>query len=90
MKIAIFGLGYVGLTGAGCLLKEGHSIVGVEPHEDKVKLILSGHSPIYEPGLDDLLATGLADNRLTVVSQVGKLLSECDLSDCLCRHAERS
>ncbi|MGM4913578.1 nucleotide sugar dehydrogenase [Rhizobium sp. 768_B6_N1_8] len=80
MKIAIFGLGYVGLTGAGCLLKEGHSIVGVEPHEDKVKLILSGHSPIYEPGLDDLLTAGLADNRLTVVSQVGKLLSECDLA----------
>ncbi|EJJ26379.1 nucleotide sugar dehydrogenase [Rhizobium sp. CF142] len=80
MKIAIFGLGYVGLTGAGCLLKEGHSIVGVEPHEDKVKLILSGHSPIYEPGLDDLLASGLADNRLTVVSKVGTLLSECDLA----------
>ncbi|MGO4197862.1 nucleotide sugar dehydrogenase [Rhizobium sp. YAF28] len=80
MKIAIFGLGYVGLTGAGCLLKEGHSIVGVEPHEDKVKLILSGHSPIYEPGLDDLLAAGLADNRLTVVSKVGTLLSECDLA----------
>jgi GDP-mannose 6-dehydrogenase len=80
MKIAIFGLGYVGLTGAGCLLKEGHSIIGVEPHEDKIKMILSGHSPIYEPGLDDLLAKGLAEKRLMVVTQVGDLLTECDMA----------
>jgi GDP-mannose 6-dehydrogenase len=80
MKIAIFGLGYVGLTGAGCLVKEGHSIIGVEPHEDKIKMILSGHSPIYEPGLDDLLAQGLAESRLKVVTQVGSLLADCDMA----------
>jgi len=80
MKIAIFGLGYVGLTGAGCLLKEGHSVVGVEPHEDKVKMILAGHSPIYEPGLDDLLSQGLKDDRLSVVTRIGDVLEECDLA----------
>ncbi len=80
MKIAIFGLGYVASRALAAFLKEGHSVVGIEPHEDKIKLILSGRSPIYEPGLDDLLKQGVDEGRLVVVPQVGDKLQDCDLA----------
>ena len=80
MKIAVFGLGYVGLTGAGCLLKEGHTVVGVEPNDEKIKMILSGSLPIFEPGLDDLLKQGIEDDRFSVMSKAGDWLSDCDLA----------
>jgi GDP-mannose 6-dehydrogenase len=64
MRIAIYGLGYVGLTGAICLASEGHDIVGVDVSEDKVRQIASGASPIREPGLDAMLAEALAKGRI--------------------------
>jgi GDP-mannose 6-dehydrogenase len=80
MKIAIFGLGYVGLTGAGCLLKEGHTIIGVEPNEEKARIIASGRTPIYEPGLDDLLNAGLKEGRFSVLQKADETLVDCDLA----------
>jgi GDP-mannose 6-dehydrogenase len=59
MRIAIYGLGYVGLTGAICLASEGHEVVGVDVSEDKVRRIMAGSSPIKEPGLDKMLADAL-------------------------------
>jgi GDP-mannose 6-dehydrogenase len=50
MKIAVYGLGYVGLTGAVCLAKEGHSVLGIDVSEAKVLQIRNGTSPINEPG----------------------------------------
>jgi GDP-mannose 6-dehydrogenase len=64
MRIAIYGLGYVGLTGAICLASEGHEVVGVDVSEDKVRRIMAGSSPIKEPGLDKMLADALAKGRL--------------------------
>ena len=64
MRIAIYGLGYVGLTGAICLASECHEVVGVDVSEDKVRRIMAGSSPIKEPGLDKMLADALAKGRL--------------------------
>lgn len=80
MNIAIFGLGYVGLTSAGCLVKLGHSIVGFDTNEDKCKLINSGSSPIYEPGLEDLLSIGLREKRFAAFSRPAGQLDDCDLA----------
>ncbi|MCX5493780.1 nucleotide sugar dehydrogenase [Kaistia dalseonensis] len=80
MKIGILGLGYVGLTAAGCLIKEGHTIVGVEPNEDKIRTINSGKSPIYEPGLDELLALGIAEGRLILTQRIENQLDDCDIA----------
>lgn len=80
MKIAIYGLGYVGLTGAGCLIKQGHHVLGVEPNEDKVRSLLAGKSPIFEPGLNELLELGVAEHRFDVVSQVGDRLRDVDIA----------
>ncbi|MBA4356794.1 MAG: GDP-mannose dehydrogenase, partial [Desulfovibrio sp.] len=55
MKIAVFGLGYVGSTTMACLAEMGHELVGTDPNPGKVELINAGKSPMVEPGLPELL-----------------------------------
>jgi len=65
MKIVICGLGYVGSTMAACLLRDRHIVVGIDVNPDKVAAFLNGTSPVREPGIDEMLAAGRADGRLT-------------------------
>lgn len=55
MKVGIVGCGYVGLTTGVCLAEIGHKVVCVDNDEEKIKMLLSGKVPIYEPGVDGLL-----------------------------------
>lgn len=55
MRISIVGAGYVGLIAAACLAKIGHRITLVDVDIDRLNLIASGRSPIYEQGLEDIL-----------------------------------
>lgn len=64
MNISIFGLGYVGAVTAGCLARQGHSIVGVDVQLQKVEAFNAGVPPIVEPGLEDLLKTAKAKGLL--------------------------
>lgn len=80
MRIAIFGLGYVGLTAAGCLTKEGHSVLGVDVNSEKVRQINAGLTPISEPGLDLLLTAALAAGQLKCSSEAALDLSSCDMA----------
>lgn len=80
MKIAIFGLGYVGITGAACLVREGHTVVGVEINERKSRAVASGRSPIFEPGVEELLAAGVREGRLTVVADARDAITDADIA----------
>ncbi len=64
MKVSVFGLGYVGSVSAASFAADGHEVVGVDVNADKVAAVNAGRSPIVEPGLDDLLARGVAEGRI--------------------------
>ena len=80
MRISIFGLGYVGAVTAGCLSKQGHSIVGVDVHPQKVAAFNEGIPPIIEPGLDELLKQAKADGRLRATVHCDDAIAATDLS----------
>jgi GDP-mannose 6-dehydrogenase len=79
MKIAIYGLGYVGLTSAVSLAKQGHDVVGVDTVEAKVRQINKGVTPIKEPGLEELLREAIMLGRLECATQARDRLFECEL-----------
>ena len=63
MKVSVFGAGYVGLVTAVCLAKIGHDAFCVDIDPDRVGRIRAGKSPIFEPGLEDLIREVQADGR---------------------------
>jgi GDP-mannose 6-dehydrogenase len=74
-RIAVFGLGYVGCVTAACLAKLGHQVTGVDVDEFKVRSVLEGRSPFYEPGLEPLIRETLASKRLTATTDAGRALA---------------
>jgi GDP-mannose 6-dehydrogenase len=64
MKICVLGLGYVGAVSAGCLAKEGHEVIGVDPERAKVDLINAGRSPIIEKDIGKIIEQQVAAGRL--------------------------
>ena len=80
MRIAVFGMGYVGCVSAACLADLGHDVVGVDVNRDKLAMVQQGRSPIIEPGLDALLGAAVAAGRLTVSDDAARTVAETDLS----------
>lgn len=64
MKISVVGTGYVGLVTGVCLSEIGHDVTCIDINEEKVKLLKQGKSPIYEPGLEELMVKNINENRL--------------------------
>jgi GDP-mannose 6-dehydrogenase len=79
MKIAVFGLGYVGVVSAACLARDGHAVVGVDPDALKVDFVRQGKSPIVEPGLDELIAAAVTAGRLVAGSDVVAAVAQCEV-----------
>lgn len=80
MKIAIFGLGYVGSTAAGCISSQGHSVIGIDVSQAKVDALNEGRAPVYEPGLDDLIAKAHGEGRISATTALSDELDDCDLA----------
>lgn len=80
MKVAVFGLGYVGCTSVACIASQGHNVVGIDVNARKVDQIARGASPIFEPGIDDLLAQAHAAGRISAAEQVGDALDDADIA----------
>ncbi|MGP0129297.1 MAG: UDP-glucose dehydrogenase family protein [cyanobacterium endosymbiont of Rhopalodia musculus] len=64
MRVCVIGTGYVGLVTGVCLAHIGHNVICVDNNEEKVKLMKSGQSPIYEPGLSQLMRESADLGRL--------------------------
>ena len=80
MRLSIFGLGYVGAVSAGCLARDGHEVIGVDPTPTKVELINAGKTPIIEPELAEIIGTAVRERRLTATDDVKEAIQGSDLS----------
>ncbi|SCZ67417.1 UDP-glucose dehydrogenase family protein [Thiohalomonas denitrificans] len=72
MKVTIFGSGYVGLVTGTCLAEVGNDVLCVDVDERKINMLNNGESPIYEPGLDDLIARNKAEGRLRFTTDIAE------------------
>ena len=72
MKIVVVGTGYVGLVSGVCFSDFGHDVVCVDRDAAKIERLNAGHVPIYEPGLEDLMARNVAAGRLSFTTELGK------------------
>lgn len=80
MKISIFGLGYVGAVSAGCLATDGHTVIGVDPHNPKVELINQGRTPVIEKDIGEIIERAVDQGQLSATSDVKKAVMETELS----------
>jgi UDPglucose 6-dehydrogenase len=64
MRVCVIGTGYVGLVTGACLAHIGHHVICVDNNEEKVKLMKSGQSPIYEPGLSEIMQSSAQAGNL--------------------------
>jgi UDPglucose 6-dehydrogenase len=70
MDVTVIGCGYVGLVTATCLASIGHTVRGVEKDTKKLKTLLDGHCPIFEPGLQELMQEHYASGALQFTDNV--------------------
>ncbi len=67
-RLTVLGTGYLGLTHAVCMASEGCEVLGFDIDTEKVTRLKAGEVPIFEPGLQEMLAEGLSSGRLTFTS----------------------
>jgi UDPglucose 6-dehydrogenase len=79
MKIAVFGVGYLGATHAACMASLGHEVLGVDVDEAKLAKLRSGEVPFYEPGLDKLTQEMVSAGRLQFTSSYVEAVDFADV-----------
>ena len=78
MHITMIGSGYVGLVSGACFADFGHDVVCVDKDEGKIAALRAGRMPIYEPGLEALVATNVAAGRLTFTTDLAASVAGAD------------
>ena len=78
MRIAMVGSGYVGLVSGACLADFGHNVTCVDKDHEKISALNRGAVPIFEPGLDDLIANNTRGGRLAFTSDITTAVAAAD------------
>jgi UDPglucose 6-dehydrogenase len=78
MRITMIGSGYVGLVSGACFSDFGHDVTCVDKDESKITALQAGRMPIYEPGLEQLVATNVAAGRLTFTTDLAAAVAGAD------------
>ncbi len=79
MKISVIGTGYVGLVVGTCFAESGNDVICVDVDEQKLKVLKKGESPIFEPGLTDLLKKNLEEKRLVFTNDLESAVKKTDV-----------
>ncbi len=72
MKISVIGCGYLGAVHAACMAELGHEVVGVDVDVAKIEQLSAGRAPFFEPGLPEVLASGIASGRLRFTTDIAE------------------
>src|SRR5438477_4374998 len=79
MDVTIIGCGYVGLVTGTCLASIGHQVRGVEKDLKKLKTLMDGHCPIFEPGLQELMQENYASGQLQFTDNVKAAVKDAEV-----------
>ena len=79
MHVAVIGTGYVGLVAGACLAETGNDVVCADIIEEKITRLKAGEIPIYEPGLEPLVARNLRSGRLTFTTDIPAAVKASDI-----------
>ena len=79
MRIALIGTGYVGLVSGACFADFGHQVICVDKDESKIAALRRGEIPIFEPGLDDLVAANVKAKRLDFTTDLKGPVAQADV-----------
>src|ERR1044072_6815632 len=78
MRVAMIGTGYVGLVSGACYADFGHDVVCVDKDKTKIAALRRGEMPIYEPGLNDMVAANSRAGRLKFTTELRGAVAEAD------------
>ena len=78
MRVAMIGAGYVGLVSGACFADFGHEVVCVDKDKEKIAALTRGEVPIYEPGLNDVVAINARAGRLKFTTELSGAVAEAD------------
>jgi len=79
MRIAMIGTGYVGLVSGACLSEFGHEVICVDKDPAKIATLRQGGIPIYEPGLDEIVAANVRSGRLSFTTDLKEAVSNAEV-----------
>jgi UDPglucose 6-dehydrogenase len=79
MRVCVIGTGYVGLVTGVCLAHIGHSVICIDNNEEKVKLMKSGQSPIFEPGLSEIMQSAIQSGNIQFTADIGAGVSHGEI-----------
>ncbi|RLQ87564.1 UDP-glucose dehydrogenase family protein [Notoacmeibacter ruber] len=79
MRVAMIGVGYVGLVSGTCFADFGHDVVCIDKNAERIEKLHQGIMPIYEPGLDVLVANNVKAGRLSFTTELAKPVAEADV-----------
>ena len=79
MRVCVIGTGYVGLVTGACLAHVGHDVICVDNNEEKVKLMKAGQSPIFEPGLSEIMHSAIQSGRIEFTTDVAAGVSHGEI-----------
>jgi UDPglucose 6-dehydrogenase len=78
MRIAMIGTGYVGLVSGACLSEFGHDVICIDNDATKVAALRGGEIPIFEPGLEEVVAANMKAGRLSFATDMSRAVAEAE------------